>query len=148
MKFTDGYWMLKPEYEMHFAVEYYRSQTSPDGMEILCPSVPVQGRGDILNSAALSVRFSAPMENVLRVRIRHFKGVIPRGPYFELFESPVKPVMTEDDQSLTIQSGKLCATISKSSKGWGISYSAEGKHLTESGYHGTAHARHLATGQS
>lgn len=148
MKFTNGYWLLRPEYDLRFAVEYHRSQTYPDGMEILCPSASIQGRGDMLNCPTLSVRFSAPMENVLRVRIRHFKGNIPRGPYFELFDSPVKPVISEDEHSLTIQSGQLCATISKASAGWSVVYTAEGKRLTASGYRGMAHARHQATGQS
>ena len=145
MKFTNGYWMLKPEYDIQFAVEYYRSQLVNNRLEILCPTVAVRDRGDILNAATLSVGFSAPMENVLRVQVRHFKGLQNRGPCFELDESPVKPIVEENEQTITYQSGKLKATIQKAGKGWSVVYSADGKRLTESGYRGMAHAQHRET---
>ena len=49
---------------------------------------PLQGRGDTLNLPLLTVRFSSPMENVIRVQIVHHKGGRPRGPEFELKPQP------------------------------------------------------------
>ena len=145
MKFTNGYWLLRPEYDMHFAVEAYRVQRTDNTLQILCPTVPVRDRGDILNSATISVTFSTPMENVLRVNVRHFKGAQKLGPYYELEEAPVKPVFAEDEQTVSIQSGALKATINKGAKSWSVVYSAQGKRLTESGYRGMAHAFHKPT---
>ena len=45
MKFTNGYWMLKPEYDISFAIEHYRSQIINDTLQVLCPSVPIRSRG-------------------------------------------------------------------------------------------------------
>ena len=111
MKFTNGYWMLKPEFDFGFAVEYYRSKITKDRVEILCPGVSIRERGDTLSGPVLTVAFSAPMENVLRVNIRHFTGVQEQGPEYELTEEPVKPLIEENEQELTIQSGKLTATV-------------------------------------
>lgn len=148
MKFTNGYWMLKPEYDISFAIEHYRSQIINDTLQVLCPSVPIRSRGDILNCAALSVSISAPLKNVLRVRISHFKGELDNGPHFELTEAPVKPVFTENDDELTIQSGDLKASVSKAAQKWSVTFSANEKTLTQSGYHGMARALHKPTDRS
>ncbi len=148
MKFTNGYWMLKPEFDFGFAVEYYRSKITKDRVEILCPGASIRERGDTLSGPVLTVAFSAPMENVLRVNIRHFTGVQEQGPEYELTEEPVKPLIEENEQELTIQSGKLTATVCKAQRGWSVVYSADGRRLTESGYRGMARALHKPTGKS
>ncbi len=148
MKFTDGYWVIKPEFDLHYAIESYRAQMTEDSLSILCPTVPVNHRGDILNSAALTVTFTAPMKDIIRVTVEHFRGALSRGPEFELYEAPVKPVVTENEDGYTFTSGALTVSISKKKRGWRVTYSGGGKRLTESQYHGMAHARHKESGRS
>ncbi len=148
MKFTNGYWMLKPEYEINFAVEAYRWQADAQSLRVLCPGVPVTGRGDTLNCPTLTVTFTAPMENVLRVSVRHFQGMRDPGPRFETQDNPALPVYSEDEQTVSFRSGELAAIVSKAAKGWSVVYSARGRRLTESGYHGMARALHKPTGRS
>ena len=140
MKYTNGYWLTKPEYDMHFAVQCGSAAITEDALRIFCPCVPVQGRGDMLNHAALTVTFTAPMADVIRVTVEHHRGTVRRGPYFELSESPVRPVITETDTEYIFQSGRAKAVVSKGYQNWRVSYLGDEALLTRSEYHGMAHA--------
>lgn len=148
MKFTNGYWLDKPEYQLNYAIQSYSARISENALSIVCPCVPVNGRGDVMNHATLTVTFTAPMEDVIRVRVTHHKGSVRRGPDFELFENPIRPIITETDKCYTFRSGRTMAVISKAKRGWRVTYTGDGKLLTESEYHAMAHAWHRQTGKS
>lgn len=148
MKFTDGYWVTKPEYDMHFAIETYRAVITDDSLTILCPTVPIAHRGDILNSAALTVTFTAPARDIIRVSVEHFSGTARRGPDFELTETPFKPEISQSEERYLFTSGALTAAVSRQKRGWRVSYSGGGRQLTESGYHAMAHAQNKVNGKS
>ncbi len=148
MKFTDGYWTIKPEYDIAYATEYYRAREEAGALRVLAPCVPVTDRGAILNTPALTVTISAPIENVLRVHIVHHKGTASGEPKLALSERPVTAPVTETDDSWRITSGQLTATVAKAARGWSVAFSAEGRPLTESGYRGMARALKRATGES
>ncbi len=147
MKFTNGYWMTKPEYDLHFAIQSFSATVTGDALRVICPTVPAEGRGGTMNHPALTVTFTAPMEDVIRVKVEHWRGVVDHGPQLELHESPVKPVITETETEYTFRSGRAQATISKARKGWRVTYTGDGKLLTESEYHAMAHAYCKATGK-
>ena len=147
MKFTDGYWLNKPEFDLHFAIQSYTATITDSALRIICPTVPAEGRGGVMNHPTLTVTFTAPMEDVIRVTVEHWRGVADRGPHFELHESPAKPVITETETEYTFRSGRAKATVSKAFKGWRVSYSGDGKPLTESEYHAMAYALHKPTGK-
>ena len=69
MKFTDGYWVVKPEMEMHYAAEAYAAKLSPKKLEVLAPCRRISGRGDTLDGGALTVSFTTPLDGVIRVEI-------------------------------------------------------------------------------
>ncbi|MCE5342381.1 MAG: alpha-xylosidase [Eubacteriales bacterium] len=148
MKFTNGYWLLKPEYDMTFAVEAYKWQTTENSLKALCPGTSIRERGDTLNGGTLTVTLTAPVENVLRVNVCHFRGARPTGPRFATADEHVTPTFGEDENTVSIQSGELKATLSKAARSWSVVYSAKGKRLTESGFRGMARALHKPTGQS
>ena len=148
MKFTNGYWVNKPEYELNFAIQSYSARVTEDRLQIVCPCVPVEGRGDIMNHATLTVTFTSPMEDVIRVSVEHHRGTAKRGPEFELFESPIRPVITESETEYTFQSGRAKAIISKKKRGWRVTYTGDGNLLTESEYHAMAHAWNRVTGKN
>jgi hypothetical protein len=50
-------------------------------------------RGDTLNLPLLTVRFSSPMPDVIRVTITHHKGRRPQQPAFELQAQPAPTVV-------------------------------------------------------
>ncbi|MBO6157821.1 MAG: alpha-xylosidase [Firmicutes bacterium] len=144
MKFTNGYWHIKPEMDPHFATQYLESAvlTDPSGkksLNVLAATKPIRGRGDTLNSATLDVTFSAPRENIIRVRISHFAGVREKGPFFETFEETVSPAISETPSTISFTSGALEARVHKEAGQWQVDFLADGKLLTFSGYHGMAH---------
>lgn len=147
MKFTNGYWVNKPEYQLDFAVQLYSARATEDALRIICACVPVEGRGDVMNHATLTVTFTAPMEDVIRVTVEHHRGTVDRGPHFELFEAPVKPEISETEDAFTFHSGRAAATVSKKPRGWRVTYTGDGGLLTESEYHAMAHAWHRQTGK-
>lgn len=148
MRFTNGYWLTKPEYKMSYAVESYRVTFAENCLKIIAPARHVADRGEILNEAALEVVFSAPMAGVIKVQVTHFKGERQKKPDFPLQEEPVLPVIEDDAQNTTFRSGSLCAKISKAPHGWQADYLGDGRLLTSSGYHGMAHAYHRETGRA
>ena len=148
MKFTDGYWLTRPEYDLHFAVQSYSAQITEDALRIVCATVPSgDGRGVTLNHPTLTVTFTAPMADVIRVKVEHFRGAIDRGPHFELTERPIQPVIAETQNGWTFQSGRAMATVSRAKSGWRVTYTGDGNLLTESGCHAMAHAHCKPTGR-
>ncbi len=146
MKFTDGYWLNKPDFDFNFAIQSFSASMTEDALRVVCATVPIEGRGDLLNHATLTVTFTAPMPDVIRVRVEHFRGQRDPGPNFELNETPVKPVITETEDTWIFESGRARAVVSKARRGWRVTYQGDGKLLTESEYHGMAHAHHRESG--
>ena len=141
MRFTNGYWMTKQEYIMNCATQCVRVTRGADSMQVLAACRPVRGRGDILNSGNLTVTFSAPRENVIRVQVTHFAGAARKEPRFEIHEEPVQPVMAEDGTYASFTSGALTARVHKDEGGWQVDYVADGRVLTSSsGFRGMCHA--------
>lgn len=148
MKFTDGYWMTRPEFRMHYAAEIYRVRRVQDELHVLAACKHVANRGDILNEATLEATFSAPIADVIRVEVVHFKGAKDPCVHYAAYTDETRPEIVESDEAFTFSSGKLSAVISKNPEGWNISYQADGRELTSSGYHGMAHACNQQTGRS
>ena len=86
MKFTNGYWLTKPEFRMLFATQCVRASQEGRELVLLAAGCPVRHRGDVLAGGALEVRFSAPRANIVRVRITHFAGAADPGPRFSTLE--------------------------------------------------------------
>ena len=147
MKFTDGYWLTKPEYELNYAIESYAARRTEESLTIICACVPVSGRGGIMNHPTLTVTFSSPMEDIIRVTVEHFRGTKNREPDLQLNEEKVLPEITEDETGWTFRTGRTCARISKAARGWRVAYFYEDVLLTSSEYHGMAHAHHKESGK-
>lgn len=146
MKFTDGYWLVKPEYRMDYAVETYRMTSDPESMTVLAPARHVGGnRGATVDGAALTIRFSSPLENILRVTITHHKGAAKKPPQYPLFESPVAGQVDSDEQRYTFTAGRVKAVVARAENGFEVSYYGDGKKLTTSGFRGMAHATNTQT---
>jgi alpha-D-xyloside xylohydrolase len=92
MKFTDGYWLIKEGIQAHFAACAAETEQQGDELVVYAPEKPIRHRGDTLNMQLLTVRYSSPMENIIRVRISHFEGGIDNAPHCALeIDSSFKP---------------------------------------------------------
>ena len=140
MKFTDGYWVIKPEMEMQYAVEAYTAKLSDEKLEVFAPCRHIGGRGDTLDGGALTVSFTTPLEGVIRVEIVHHKGALERGPRFEVSREPVASASAQSEGYYEFTSGALTARVNRAPGAWQVDYIGEGRVLTISGFRGMARA--------
>ena len=85
MKFTDGYWQMRKGVTPYYAAQVHDVETDDRSLTVYAPTKKLQGRGDTLNLPLLTIHYSSPMENVIRVKIVHHKGGRPQKPEFEIY---------------------------------------------------------------
>ncbi len=136
MKFTNGYWQMRAGMTPHYAEQVHEVEIESDAVTIYAPTKKLTGRGDTLNLPMLTIRYSTPMENVIRVQIIHHKGIHPSKPEFTVYEQPnQKPIITNNEKSVSIASGDLSVKINKG-ENWLVEYLGKDQNvITSSGWH-------------
>lgn len=147
MKFTNGYWLIRPNFQMQYATQAVRVEKRPDALHVLSACRPIHHRGDTLDGGTLDVTFTAPRENIIRVTVTHFAGKRDNAPHFETCEEPVNAVIEENDEMVSFTSGKLTARVQKG-ENWRVDYLADGKVLTSSAFRGMGRALDKDTGKT
>lgn len=148
MKFTNGYWLIRPNFQMQYATQAVRVEKRPDALHVLSACRPIHHRGDTLDGGTLDVTFTAPRENIIRVTVTHFAGKRDNAPHFETCEEPVNAVIEENDEMVSFTSGKLTARVQKG-ENWRVDYVAEdGRVLTSSAFRGMGRALDKDTGKT
>ena len=139
MKFTDGFWQLRPGVTALYAQEAYDIETTDaapdgDGIVITAPTKVIASRGDTLNRPTLTVTLSSPLEGVVRVRIAHHTG----GRWHGGFELPgavqggAGTASVSDDGGV-LETGPLVARITPGAP-WNLSFEVGGARVTGSGH--------------
>ncbi|MHC1694939.1 MAG: alpha-xylosidase [Eubacteriales bacterium] len=130
MKFTEGYWATREGVGMSFPTEI-RDYSIKDGvLKLHVATRPVRHRGDTLDGPMLTFEYSSPFPDVIRTKIYHFKGGLPKTPSYALYrEEGFLPDISSDSESFLIASGKLSLRIKRSS-GWAADYLYDGKRIT------------------
>ncbi|MDJ1112840.1 alpha-xylosidase [Microbacterium dauci] len=143
MKFTDGFWQLRPGVSPLFAQEAYDidAGTHPhDGEAVVVSATTavIGHRGDTLNRAILTVTLSSPLEGVVRVRIeRHVGGRRHDGfglPGAVAGGAGAASVSGDDG---VLQTGNLTARVRRGTP-WGLDFEVDGRRITGSGSRGPA----------
>ncbi|MFT4157740.1 MAG: alpha-xylosidase [Microbacterium sp.] len=148
MKFTDGFWQLRPGVSALYAQEAYDIDTTStadgEGVMVIAPTKKITNRGDTLNTPVLTTTLSSPAEGVIRVRIVHHEGAGWHGG----FELPGAGSGTASaslsDAGGTLEAGSLVARIAPGSP-WDLSFEVDGRRVTGSGHRSQGYVR-LATG--
>ena len=102
MKFTDGYWQMRKGYQPNFAAQAYDVESDGQSLTVYAPTKRIAHRGDTLGLPMLTVRYSSPMQGVIRVQVTHLKGGKISQPQFQIFEGPVTPQITLSDSAAEI----------------------------------------------
>jgi alpha-D-xyloside xylohydrolase len=124
MKFTNGYWMPKEGVTPHFAACAYEAEQQGDELVVYAPERQIRHRGDTLNAQLLTVKFSSPMRNIIRVRISHFEGEVDRGPHFDIeSDTSFKPIIGITQEEAVLKSGDLSVRV-ELDKGWNNEFRA------------------------
>ncbi|MFJ9282696.1 alpha-xylosidase [Kitasatospora aureofaciens] len=152
MKFTDGYWLMRPGVTARYATEVADVRTGEDRMTLYAPVRHVRGRGDTLNSPLLTVECWSPAEGVIGVRATHHAGSVRRGPEFALPGAEAgSGKVRRDGDVVELASGELTLRVD-TSEPWQLEFTAGGRVLTTVGERGTgfvtdADGRHHMLGQ-
>ncbi|HEU5097526.1 MAG TPA: alpha-xylosidase [Roseiflexaceae bacterium] len=147
MKFTDGYWHMRPGVTPHFAVQAHDVETEPGALTVYSATKRLNTRGDTLNLPLLTIRFSSPLPNVIRVTITHHKGRQPRQPAFELCFQPADVQVHDGASAATLTSGQLSVRVEKAGD-WRVEFKDGDRVITSSGWRGigmieTAEGRYI-----
>ena len=138
MKFTNGFWLLRKEYEPTYAVEYAGHETAGDSLIVYAAAKHITNRGDCLNIGMLTVTLTSPMEDVIHVEVTHFDGSAGKPVRPVIYPAPVKVTVREDEETLTYESGTMRSVITKTPGSWCIGYYKGDKLLTKTDYRNMA----------
>ena len=136
MKVTDGFWQMRPDVTAHFPVHVHDVEVAPDSLTVYGATKRLAHRGDTLNLPLLTVHFSSPMPDVVRVRLYHHKGGRQLTPAFAIQSQPAPAVAIGDDaQAATLTSGRLTVRVEKAGD-WRIDFMHGERLITSSGWRG------------
>lgn len=132
MKFTDGYWLMRKGLHAAYPAQAYDIVTTSDTMTVYAPTQRIRHRGDTLTGPLLTVEFSSPMADVIRVKLTHFAGQRPPSPQFELFAEATPAVtIAGDEAATTLSSGRLSVRVARGDD-WRVEFVADGRVVTAS----------------
>jgi alpha-D-xyloside xylohydrolase len=133
MKFTDGFWRVRPGVNALYGQEAYDIATEGDTVVVHAPTKVIERRGDVLNRPVLTVSLSSPLEGIVGVRIDHHQGT-PSDPGFDLLgaiDGVGEARLEGADGVLT--AGPLTARVTPGAP-WNLTFEADGRVLTSSGH--------------
>lgn len=140
MKFSNGCWLQKEGTECLTPAEVYFTKVTEKEVTVCAPTHKIFNRGCTLGGANLTIKITAPMEEVLRIQTFHYMGVQKKAPAFELNLTEEKGIQAEEtDESLIIHSGSLRLVIKKDD--CSMTYYRGEEKITSSGYRDLAYMR-------
>jgi alpha-D-xyloside xylohydrolase len=111
MKFTDGFWVVKPEFTANYVQDIYTARKENDTLYIYAPYKKIQNRGNTLNIGMMMITASTPMEDVLKINLTAHGGKYKKAPEFTVAETPAKPIIAITDGGASIASGALKLSV-------------------------------------
>lgn len=137
MKFTDGFWQLRPGVTALYAQEAYditETTDTPDGpgLVITAPTMAIGKRGDVLNRPVLTTTLSSPAEGVIRVRIAHHTGGRWNGGFDLPSAGDAAAAISVSTTGGALEAGSLVAKVSPGAP-WDLSFEVDGRRVTGSG---------------
>jgi alpha-D-xyloside xylohydrolase len=136
MKFTDGFWRMRRGVIPYYPVQVHEVEVEKDALIVYASPRRLNHRGDTINLSLLTIRFSSPMADVIRVQMYHHKGIQPKKPEFKLNAKQVKNVKIRNDSKAAIlTSGNLSVRVEKAGD-WKIEFKKGNKVVTHSGWRG------------
>ena len=134
MKFTDGYWQMRPGNTPHYAAQVHDVTVEQEALTVYAPVGKLHTRGHTVSQPLLTVRYSSPMENVIRVQLVHHRGKRPQKPEFTLTPgSAPKISLSNNKGSASLKSGELTVRVHKT-EDWRVEYLGGDQVLTFSSW--------------
>lgn len=139
MKFTDGNWMMQPGVRVFSPAQAYDVETDAESLTIYATTRRIQHRGDTLEGPVLTLRFSSPLADVIRMQATHFSGAHDPGPHFPLFPEPTEVTIRNSESAAMLTSGNLAVRIGRGGS-WEMDFVAGERVVTRSPARGMGYA--------
>jgi len=133
MKFTDGFWQLRPGVTALYAQEAYDIWPGQNSLVVTAPTKVIASRGDTLNQPVVTVTLSSPLPGIIGVKLEHFQGGKDQLGFELAGAEDGHGVATVTEAGGTLVSGDLTATIAAGSP-WDLSFSSGDRVLTSGGH--------------
>ncbi|MGJ0390652.1 alpha-xylosidase [Microbacterium sp. CGR1] len=145
MKFTDGFWQLRPGVTALYAQEAYdiaETSDTPDGpgIVITAPTMAIAKRGDTLNRPVLTTTLSSPAEGIIRVRVAHHEGGRWHGGFDLPGSGSGAPTVSIAESGGVLDAGSLVARIAPGAP-WDLAFEVDGRRVTGSGHKAQGYIR-------
>ena len=130
MKFTDGNWMMRQGVVAHYPKEAYEVEMDHESVTVQAPVSHIHHRGATLGGPLLTVEFSSPMDDVVRVRLSHMAPTFDVEPRFAVNQCEERDIeVSADEKTVSLRSGRLTVRI-PDRKSWGVEFAAGDKVIT------------------
>lgn len=144
MKFSDGFWLNKPGYQVDYATQIYEVTHDENRIMVISTNQFISHRGQTLGGPVLEISFTSTLPNVIKTNVVHYKGACEKGPFFELYEDKgFTPVITETDEYVELKSAETSVRVAKHG-GWDVKYFYKDKLLTKEGWRTTSYIEEQA----
>ena len=138
MKVADGFWLSKRGYDVSYASQAYKVETTETSIKVLATPYVVQNRGMTLGGPNLEITYSSTSENVIKVHIDHYRGGLDNTPRFELNEDTgYRPAITQNGDCYEMVSGDTKVVIKKADE-WEVKFYYKDKLLTGGAWRSTS----------
>ncbi|GAA3652663.1 alpha-xylosidase [Microbacterium marinilacus] len=134
MKFTDGFWQLRPGVDALYGREAFELRAEGRALVALVPTKVVERRGDTLNRPVLTVTLTSPLAGVIGVRIEHHRGGRDERGFDLVGAEEGHGEVVVDGEEGRLVSGDVTAVIRRGAP-WSLEFrdTATGRLLTSSG---------------
>ena len=138
MKFSDGNWMIREGFEIFSPVQFHDLKVEDGALTVYATPRPVENRSGMLDTLLFTIRFSAPLPDVIRVQIIHHQGVRDCGPHFDLVTEEVQPEIEDGEEDIVFKNGRVMVKIGKRFP-WSLDFYQDGKRVSGSGFRSMAY---------
>lgn len=130
MKFTNGYWLTRKEYDVNSPAEAFEAEKDGKALNVFAPYKRINTRGDELNLGMSTIKLTSPVENVIGVKLTHFDQDT-KGPSYELNNLDPDVDIDVTDKKASLTSGDLTVSLPLRQQ-FDMEFTAKGKVLTAS----------------
>lgn len=146
MKFTDGNWLIREGFDVIPGDQLYKTTYDTHSLTALVAPRYISERGAQLDVPLLTIRYSSPFTDVIRVKVTHHQGRKNRDPHFSVHDEEQAVDIQIEEKQITVSSGKTSVQLPTDGN-WQANYYYEDKPITKSHFRGVAHIteKRLAT---
>ena len=146
MKISDG-WLIRKNFQVMNPICFFEAEKEDGALRVHVAPRDVAERKNQVDVPMFTYTFSTALPDTICVRMEHYRGKYVQTPKFVLHRDPqAKLEVTEDDDYIRLQSGRMTAHLAKTGD-WHMEFYYDGRLLTKSGVKASGYATDTDTGR-